>query len=152
MTHMARMGLVVGGCLVLSAAAAAVFSILPQSGPIFTPSQLVATGRIPTMRTGTIVRLRGVLICAGRGQAAYCALFDPPRSANPAVFKIGLGPPNAFLAALRRVPLLGQFAPPSPDAPVTGRIAVYRVSRRACPSPHAVCADLPGWVLLSGGT
>ena len=151
MKHALRIMLVVAGCLALSAGAAAVFSVLPQPGPVLTPSQLTATGRIPTMHTGTIVRLRGVLICAGRGNAAVCALLDPPPIANPNMFLVALGAPDPLLATVRSVPLLGQFVPPSADHPVTKRVAVYRVSRRACPSPRALCAGRPGWVLQSGG-
>jgi len=104
------------------------------------------------MYNGTVVRLRGVLTCIGSGIAAVCVLTDPnASSATTAVLKIGLGTPNPLLSSLRRLPLVGTLVPPSPDHPVTAKVATYIVRRRTCPSPRALCEGLPGWVLESGG-
>lgn len=142
MKRMSRRGLVSASCLCLLLIVGVVLALGERpsaSGSVYTPTQLLSTSVVTPMYNGTVVRLRGVLT-------------DPnASSATTAVLKIGLGTPNPLLSSLRRLPLVGTLVPPTPDHPVTAKVATYIVRRRTCPSPRALCEGLPGWVLESGG-
>lgn len=153
MKRMSRRGFVSASCLILIVGGVLALRGHPSpSGSIYTPTQLLSTSVAIPMRNGAVVRLRGVLICHGSGIAAVCVLTDPDaNTTTTAVLKIGLGAPNPLLSPLRRLPLVGALVPSTPDHPVTAKVATYTVSSRICPSPHALCEGLPGWVLESGG-
>ena len=120
-------------------------------GPVFSVAQFVqpGTGPLWTTRRKTRFLIRGVLRRAPMQPVADFILSDygSTRTGSGGL-ALASGPHDALVSALLRVPLLQPLLPPTPDNPVLGRPATYRIVWTGCPASG--CALSP-WQLESGG-
>lgn len=68
-------------------------------------------------------------------------LVDPGRSAGTVPLSLQWGRADPLLASLRRLPLVGRFAPP-PQRPHWGKTEVYRIQLCCLPSPSTDSEDV----------
>ncbi len=114
-----------------------------------------AEGSIVTQRAfaftdpkpGTIVRIRGVLV--------YGSLLGTPYQLQDGNLTMPLvpGPENPVMAAVRRIPIIGQLIPDPPQLhPIHDRIAVYRIKIGVCLGGSRTCNRRSTPELLDGGS
>jgi len=118
------------------------------AGPVYSVPQFLAqvTARLPAHAPprGHVYRVHGFLL-SDVGPAQY-ALRVSPTSWGIALQAI----PPGFAATLRRrVPALAPLLPHTPDNPLVGKTATYRVAWAPCAS-YPRCSQTP-WHLVSGG-
>ena len=96
------------------------------SQTVYMPSRVLG---LQPSKMGHSLLVRGLLVpWQERGGATSYFLFGGPAVGTGGTLIIFSGPSSPLLAALRRVPLVGPWLPPTPDHPIVGRPATYRLS------------------------
>ena len=147
-----RAGLIIGAILVLLVVALVHF--LPRPGGVsrvYSVPQFVQSGTGPFWITSrrTVFLIRGILRRAPMQPIADFVLSDNG-SANTGSGGIALtsGPPDSVVSFLLRLAALRPLLPHTPDNPLLGEPATYRVAWIGC--PPSGCSRSP-WQLASGG-
>lgn len=132
--------------LLLAAATVAATSRPLQGQRAYTLAQLVRLGRFQQGRLGQVLLVKGTLsYVAGQGYVLSSRV-----AAGELDAWVAAGPANPVLSRLRAAPLIAPLVPATPDHPVTGREATYRITRIFAPSGAAMHVG-PAWQLASGG-
>jgi hypothetical protein len=123
--------------------------------PLYTPAQFAAHNVLLNLKIGQMIRLRGrlqaVLPNAG---SPYDLIYGADGRTSTSVLVLS-GPSNPLIERLRGLPLVGSLLPlpPTPDHPITGRMATFRLRAVRCMATALTCAfrviDLQ---LVDGGT
>jgi hypothetical protein len=131
--------------------------LLPQQdraggpGQVFSVAQFVqpGTGPLWTTKHKTQFLIRGVLRRVPMQPVADFVLSDNGSTrTGSGGLALASGPRDGLVSYVLRVPLLRPLLPPTPDNPVLGRPATYRIVWIGCPAYG--CSHSP-WQLDSGG-
>lgn len=120
-------------------------------GRVYLVAQFVQTGTGPLWTTThtSVFFIRGVLRPAPMQPIADFVLTSTGQAGNGSGgLALASGPRNVLVAPLLRVAFLRSLLPHTPDNPVLGTLATYRVVWMGCPL-HG-CSRSP-WQLDSGG-
>jgi hypothetical protein len=124
-----------------SAATQRVYSVAQFVQPV--------TGPLWTTRRRTLFLIRGVLRRVPMQPVADFLLSDRSlQRTGSGGLALASGPPDGLVSTLFGVALLRPLLPPTPDNPVLGRPATYRIAWTGCPASG--CSRSP-WQLVSGG-
>ena len=123
--------------------------------PLYTPAQFTAHNVLPRLQIGQMIRLRGRLqaVLPNTG-SPYDLIYGADGRTSTSVLVLS-GPSNPLIERLRGLPLVGPLLPlpPTPDHPITGRTATFRLRAVPCTATALTCAfrvvDLQ---LVDGGT